>query len=103
MLQHPRIVRSCLVAAGCAAAIAAGVIVAPTGWAVASQPIVSNCVGTTSSGNARDLPPGGLGERRSYYARLDVGGASAPGFGDSIHYLQAGLVPDEIANNTCND
>jgi hypothetical protein len=81
-------------------AIAAGVSLAPAGWAVAAQPVVPNCVGTTSSGNAQALPPGGLGERRSYYAQLDIG---EPGFGDSIHYLAAGVVPDEIANNTCND
>ncbi len=100
MLQHPRIVRSCVVAAGCAAAIAAGVIMAPTGWAIAGQPTVPNCVGTTTSTNARALPPGGLGERRSGFAQGDDG---QPGLGDNIHILRAGDVPDEFANNTCND
>jgi hypothetical protein len=85
-----------------ALAIVVGGSLGPAGFAVADQPVVPNCVGTTSSGNAQALPPGGLGERRAYYARLDVEG-TAPGFGDSIHLLQAGVVPDEIANNTCND
>jgi len=99
MLHRSRINRF---AAGCAATIVAGAIVAPTGSIIADQPIVANCIGTTSSGNAQALPPGGLGERRSYYARLDVEGTE-PGIGDSIHLLQDGLVPDELANNTCND
>ncbi len=83
-----------------AAAIVAGLSLAPAGFAFADQPVVPNCIGTTTSTNARALPPGGLGERRSGFAQADDG---SPGFGDSIHFLAAGVVPDFIANNTCND
>ena len=88
--------RKFIVATACAGVLA-GI---GAGTASADQPVVPNCVGTTTSSNARALPPGGLGERRSGFAQADDG---SPGFGDSIHFLAAGVVPDEIANNTCND
>jgi len=79
--------------------LATGLLVAP-GPAVAEQPAIPNCVGTTTSTNARALPPGALGERRSGFAQGQDG---HPGLGDNIHILQAGDVPDEFAANTCND
>jgi hypothetical protein len=45
---------------------------------------------------------GGLGEVRSGFA-TDQDGFGGPGFGAEMQVLQAGLVPDPIANNTCND
>ena len=83
-----------------AAIVAVAGILAPAGLAHAEQPAIPNCVGTTTSTNARLLPPGGLGARRSGFAQVDDG---QPGFGDNIHILKAGGVPDSFAPNTCND
>jgi len=80
--------------------IVAGVSLAPTGAAFASQPVVPNCVGTTFSGAAHALEPGALGAVVTGFAQAPDG---QPGLGDGILALQAGGVPDEIANNTCND
>ena len=65
------------------AAMAITGLVAP-GVAGAAQPVVQACVGTTFSGAAHSLPPGGVG------------------LGANIQQLQAGLVPDSVVPNTCN-
>jgi hypothetical protein len=73
--------------------------------ASASEPVVQACVGTSLSGAAetlRDLgaPPGSLGDIVSGFAQQPDGN---PGLGDGIQQLQAGLTPDSVAVNTCND
>ena len=69
-------------------------LVAP-GVAGAAQPAVHACVGTTFSGAAHSLPPGGVGSAVSGFAR-------GVGLGANIQQLQAGLVPDSVVPNTCN-
>jgi hypothetical protein len=83
-----------------AGALAAAVTSVTVGSASAAQPRVQACIGTTSSANAQFL--GGVGEVRSGFA-TDQDGFGGPGFGAEMQVLQAGLVPDFIAPNTCND
>ncbi|HEX6579057.1 MAG TPA: hypothetical protein VF082_11885 [Jiangellaceae bacterium] len=80
--------------------VPAGVVLGSGGVAGASEPVVQACVGTTFSDAAQALPPGDVGQ-------LIVGFAQAPdtehpGLGDGIQLLQAGMVLDEVAPNTCN-
>lgn len=82
------------------AAIVSAALLTSAGSAGAGKPAVQGCVGSTLSDAAHNLPPGDLGA-------LIVGFAQAPetahpGLGDGIQDLQAGLVPDEVAVNTCN-
>jgi hypothetical protein len=72
----------------------------------ASEPVVQGCVGSTFSDAAHVLhdselaPPGFLGQIVSGFAQQPDG---QPGQGDGIQLLQAGVVPDSIAVNTCDD
>lgn len=66
----------------------------------AAQPSVQACVGTTFSGAAHTLPPGGVGTTVSGFAHQP--GAAQPGLGTGIQQLQAGQVPDSVVPNTCN-
>jgi hypothetical protein len=68
------------------------------GVAGAGEPANQACVGESLSALASDQPfPGAFGEGTTSFARL-------PGpHGDNIQAFQAGLVPDEVVPNTCND
>ena len=74
---------------------------APAATAMAGQPVTPNCVGTTFSGAAHALPPGGVAQVVVGFAQGGPGGG--PGLGGGIQALQAGHVPDTDAPNTCND
>jgi hypothetical protein len=70
----------------------------------ASEPVVQGCVGTTFSEAAHVLQD----ERPFTLGRLLSGLAQAPGtehagLGDGIQQVQAGLVPDTVAVNACNN
>lgn len=68
------------------------------GGAGASQPANPACVGESLSALASNQPfPGAFGEGTRFFAQL-------PGpHGDNIQALQAGVVPDQVVPNTCND
>ena len=85
--------------------VAAGAVIGVAGQAGASQPVVEGCVGATFSEAAQALheagaPPGSLGDIVSGFAQQDDG---HPGLGDGIQAIQAGVVPDSVAVNACND
>ena len=84
-----------------ATGLLAGVVLGSASVAGAGEPVVEACVGTTFSGAAAALPPSGVGELISGFAQAPD--TAHPGLGDGIQNLQAGLVPDEVAVNTCND
>lgn len=70
----------------------------------ASEPVVHDCVGTTFSEHSQAAQVGGPGT----FGQLISGVAQAPGtehpgLGDGIQLVQAGLVPDTVAGNACND
>jgi hypothetical protein len=69
-----------------------------TGVAGASEPANQACVGESLSALASTQPfPGAFGEATTFFAQL-------PGpHGDNIQALQAGVVPDQVVPNTCND
>jgi Tol biopolymer transport system component len=72
--------------------VAAIVGAAPAAPATAGEPVIPNCVGTTFSGAADALPPGGVGQVVVGFAQ--DGRDRGPGLGGGIQALQAGLVPD---------
>ncbi len=80
-------------------AIVGGVCGGFASAAGAAQPAVHACLGTTLSGAAAALPPGGVGAAVRSFAQDPT---SPPGLGDGIQALQAGLVPDDVVPNTCN-
>jgi hypothetical protein len=80
--------------------VLAGVVLGSGGVAGAGEPVVQACVGTTFSDAAHALPPGDFGQVVSGFAQAPD--TEHPGLGDGIQLLQAGLVPDEVAVNTCN-
>lgn len=82
-----------------ATAVLAGVILGSGSVAGAGEPVVQACVGTTFSGGAQAVPR--FGQLVAGFAQAP--GTEHPGLGDGIQLVQAGLVPDEIAVNTCND
>lgn len=70
----------------------------------ASEPVIHDCVGTTFSEHsqlARVGGPGTFGDLVSDFAQAP--GTEHPGLGDGIQLVQAGLVPDTVAGNACND
>jgi hypothetical protein len=87
--------------AAVATGVLAGVILGSASVAGAGEPVVQACVGTTFSGAAHAVPPQDLGQIVVGFAQAP--GTAHPGLGDGIQEVQAGLVPDEIAVNTCND
>ena len=86
-----------------AAIVTAGMLAASAGVASANHgaPVVQACVGTTFSTAAANLPPGDLGAVVAGFAQAPD--TFLPGLGDGIQEIQAGVVPDEVAPNTCND
>jgi hypothetical protein len=83
-----------------ATGVLAGVVLGSGGVAGAGEPVFQACVGTTFSDAAAALPPGDLGGTIVGFAQAPD--TAHPGLGDGIQELQAGLVPDEVAPNTCN-
>ena len=82
------------------AAVALATIVATgvtAGVAGAGQPVVKGCVGDTFSAN-RDVA-GPFGQVIRNFAQDPN---NRPGLGDGIQAVQAGVVPDDVANNACN-
>jgi hypothetical protein len=86
--------------AAVATGVLAGVVLGSGGVAGAGEPVVQACVGTTFSDAAHALPPGDVGQLIRGFAQAPD--TEHPGLGDGIQQLQAGLVPDEVAVNTCN-
>lgn len=87
--------------AAVATGVVAAVLLGSGSVAGAGEPVVQACVGTTFSNAAHALPAGDLGQTIVGFAQAP--GTAHPGLGDGIQQLQAGLVPDEVAINTCND
>jgi hypothetical protein len=82
-----------------ATAIAAGGIA--SGAVDAKAPANTGCYGESISALASDQPaPGAFGAGVVGFAQAPD---ARPGLGDGVQALQAGLVPDEVVTNTCND
>ena len=71
-----------------------------TGVAGASKPADQACVGESLSALAIGSQ-GGFGAGVVGFAQNP--NLPPPGLGDAIQALQAGVVPDEVVPNTCND
>lgn len=79
-----------------AAGLAAGVVLASGSVAGAAEPANQACVGESLSSLAIGSA-GAFGEGTVSFAQL-------PGpHGENIQLFQAGVVPDEVVPNTCND
>lgn len=90
-----------LLAGAAAAALAAGITLGAGNPAGAGKPRNQACVGQSLSALASDQPaPGAFGQAVRSFAQDP---APPPGLGAGIQALQAGLVPDEVVPNTCND
>ena len=83
-----------------AAAAGGAFLVGTAAMAGASTPVVQACVGTTFSDGAHVAHDNGV----PFGAAVIVPFAQAPdgNLGGGIQALQAGLVPDDVAVNTCN-
>lgn len=87
--------------AGLAAGAAAGVMLGSGGVASAAKPANQACVGQSLSALATSQPsPGSFGAAVVSFAQDPSG---RPGLGDAVQAGQAGLIPDEVLVNTCND
>jgi hypothetical protein len=85
-----------------AAGLAAGVVLASGSTAGAGQPANQACVGESLSALATNQPaPGAFGAGVRGFAQDPT--LPPPGLGDGIQALQAGVVPDDVVLNTCND
>jgi hypothetical protein len=85
-----------------AAGVVAGVVVGSGGVAGAGEPVDQACVGESLSALATTQPfPGAFGAGVVGFAQDP--NLPPPGLGDGIQALQAGVVPDEVVPNTCND
>jgi hypothetical protein len=77
-------------------------MLASGGIAGAGEPANRACVGESLSALATTQPsPGAFGAAVRGFAQDP--NLPPPGVGDGIQALQAGLVPDEVVPNTCND
>jgi hypothetical protein len=84
-----------------AALVGAGYLVGSAALAGAEKPVVQACIGSTFSQGAHNLHAEGLPFGRTIivpFAQAEEGN-----LGGGIQSLQAGLVPDGVAINTCND
>ena len=70
--------------------------------ASAAEPPDDACVGTSLSTLA-GFGGRAFGEGIVFFARVGGPLSTQPGFGDGIANFRAGLIPDEVAPNTCND
>jgi hypothetical protein len=80
---------------GCAVAATVLMAAAPVS---ASRPATQACIGTTVSVNAKVFEPNYGAFISSVTPRNDFGS-----LGDAVQLVKAGLVPDELYPNTCND
>ena len=84
-----------------AASVAVAVVASAAGVADAGPPANQGCYGESISALASDQPgPGAFGHAVVGFAQEPSG---RPGLGDGVQLLQAGLVPDDVVPNTCND
>ena len=83
-------------------ALAGAIGVAVASPASAGPPRRQACIGTGFRALATDQPaPGAFGHGVGSFAKAP--NTAHPGLGDGIQALQAGLVPDDLVENTCND
>jgi hypothetical protein len=84
-----------------ATSAAVAVVTSAAGVVGAGPPANQGCYGESISGLASTQPaPGAFGDAVVGFAQAPD---SRPGLGDGVQLLQAGLVPDEVVPNTCND
>jgi hypothetical protein len=76
-----------------------------TGVASAGEPANQGCYGESISFLATDQPfPGAFGAGVVGFAQAPPDEfLPLPGLGDGVQALQAGVVPDEVVLNTCNN
>jgi hypothetical protein len=90
------LVRAAVAGAGVASTLLGTVAISST--ALAAQPAVRACLGASVSAGAQLFHP---------YGQVVLAPNTPTGpFGkvsDAVHAIQAGLVPDSIYPNTCND
>ena len=93
--------KNLLLAGAAAAALAAGITIGAGNPAGAGEPRNQACVGESLSALASTQPaPGAFGQGVRSFAQDP---APPPGLGAGIQALQAGMVPDVVVPNTCND
>ena len=94
--------RSLLRCAAAVTLVGAATLIAATP-ASAARPRKQACVGMTFKIGAADAQPPGdtVGGTIRWFARDRV--ESPVGLGDGIQVLQAGLLPDTVEPNVCND
>jgi hypothetical protein len=81
--------------------VTGGVVLGSGGVAGAAKPANQACVGESLSALATNQPfPGAFGGAVVSFAQAPDG---RPGLGDLVQAGQAGLVPDAVLPNTCND
>ena len=81
--------------------VAAGLIAAVAAPVSAATPANQACVGESLSALATNQPSNGsFGAAASGLAQDPT---TAPGLGDFVQAGQAGLIPDDVLPNTCND
>lgn len=80
---------------------AVAVVTSAAAVADAGPPASQGCYGESISALASNQPaPGAFGGAVVSFAQAPD---TRPGLGDGVQLLQAGLVPDEVVPNTCND
>jgi len=88
--------------AAAAAGLAAGLVLASGAVAGAGEPANQACVGDSFSVLASNQPaPGAFGGAVAGFAQDP--NLPPAGLGDGLQALQAGVVPDAVVPNTCND
>ncbi|MCD6015113.1 MAG: hypothetical protein K0R88_1197 [Solirubrobacterales bacterium] len=87
--------------AAVAVMVTAGVSLGSGSVAGAAKPANQGCVGESLSALATNQPsPGAFGAAVVSFAQDPSG---RPGLGDTVQAGQAGLIPDAVLPNTCND
>ena len=81
-------------------AVTLAVLGASASSARAAEPATRACLGTSFWALATGQDPGVFGAKAVGFAQDST---SRPGLGDGIQAVLAGLVPDHIVPNTCND
>ena len=93
--------KNLILAGAAAAALAAGITIGAGNPAGAGKPVNQACLGESLSALASNQPaPGAFGQGVRSFAQDP---APPPGLGAGIQALQAGMVPDAVVPNTCND
>ena len=89
-------IKKVLIAGG----VACAALTSVAGVVDAGPPAQQGCYGASISALASDQPaPGAFGAAVVSFAQAP----GQPGLGDGVQQLQAGLVPDDVVPNTCND